>query len=153
MSHEHRCLTDILADLTDASRLIQSLTDELNRTQAHLDGIQHRLDKRRWRQRRYLERLKKKRHISTQADVSTPKKAAKSTHHLGVTWRDVPGKDPANKRMNFSLFRLGKLWTQFGHLHGDELKTALATLGAQNKINGAKGGGARKMESLRKNES
>jgi hypothetical protein len=66
----------------------------------------------------------------------------------GITWRDVPGKDEANKRLNFSMLRRGGCWKHCQKLHGDELKAALATISSRQKVNGDQGGGRLKMKSL-----
>ena len=66
----------------------------------------------------------------------------------GITWRDVPGKDEANKRLNFSMLRRGGCWKHCQKLHGQKLKDALATISSRQKVNGDQGGGRLKMKSL-----
>jgi len=80
---------------------------------------------RRWRARKKANLLAN--HLQT---IYKP-----STNHLqgewrGITWRDVPGRDEASRKMRFSLLKRGD-WSGYKscqYLEGDALKAAFAKI-------------------------
>ena len=68
-----------------------------------------------------------------------------STNHLqgewrGITWRDVPGRDEAAKKMRFSLLKRGdwKGYKSCQYLEGDALKAAFAKINEGQKARSQK---------------
>lgn len=55
--------------------------------------------------------------------------------YRGITHADMPGKDGITRRMNFSLFRRGRLrgYGTCAHLHGEALKAEFARINAGQK--------------------
>jgi len=139
---EHRSIAAISAD-------IALLSAELQAAIAHSQSIQSRRDKRKWRNKRHRMRQRQKRLNETKIEGKSNSKRLGSSHEYhGITWQDVPGKDSENKKLNFAMLRRGKSWKDISHLHGDELKAALATISSRQKVNGDQGGGRLKMKSL-----
>lgn len=81
-------------------------------------------EKRRERNRRY--RLKASQSVSK----ASQKRRGPSEMWRGITWRDVPGRDEAARKMRFSLLKRGD-WRGYKScqfLEGDSLKAAFAKI-------------------------
>lgn len=68
--------------------------------------------------------------------------------HRGITWREFPGSDSAEKRINFTLFRRGRhpLNRRCEGLEGAALVARLSALVEIQRVNGRKGGGGWKLK-------
>ena len=83
------------------------------------------------------------------------------THHgkdevfRGITWRDVPGRDEAARKMRFSLLRRGD-WRGYKScqfLEGDALKAAFAKITESQKAKSHKAATLRTEAAQKRNES
>jgi len=73
----------------------------------------------------------------------------------GITWRDVPGRDEAARKMRFSLLKRGD-WTGYKscqYLEGDALKAAFAKITEGQKAKSQKAATMRTEAAQKRNES
>lgn len=95
-------------------------------------ALAERQQKKRDRDARYRAKKKASQNVvsPTSIDAQNVVRAGKDEVFRGITWRDVPGRDEAARKMRFSLLRRGD-WTGYKScqfLEGDALKAAFAKI-------------------------
>lgn len=145
----HRQIAEIAAELA-------VLTAELQQSLAHKEHSESRRDKRRWRQKRYRERMKKKRNEKTKNDQKGEEKrnGASPTGPFwrGITYLDMSGKNPTEKKLNLSLLKRRDL-PQFAScydLHGEDLKDELSRITQINRDKSLKAAAEQRAKNLSK---
>lgn len=94
--------------------------------------LDQRREKKRARDAKYYAKRKasKSVELSTQTRTESVGRQGKDEVFRGITWRDVPGRDEAARKMRFSLLKRGD-WRGYKScqfLEGDALKAAFAKI-------------------------
>jgi len=95
-------------------------------------ALAEKREKKRARDARYRAKRKAPQNdvSPTQTDAQNVVRVGKDEVWRGITWRDVPGRDEASRKMRFSLLKRGD-WSGYKscqYLEGDALKAAFAKI-------------------------
>lgn len=119
------------------------------------------LDERRQKRNARVARCRAKKKALQSVAPPTQQALPSVTHHgkdevfRGITWRDVPGRDEAARKMRFSLLKRGD-WTGYKScqfLEGDALKAAFAKITEGQRAKSHKAATLRTEAAQKRNES
>lgn len=104
--------------------------------------LDERRQKRLARAARYRQKKKASQNVTSPAKEASLSvtRTGKDELFRGITWREVPGRDEAAKKMRFSLLKRGdwKGYKSCQYLEGDALKAAFAKINESQKAKSQK---------------
>ncbi len=113
--------------------------------------LDERRQKKRLRDARYYAKRKASKNVErpTQARAENVERRGKDELWRGISWREVPGRDEAMKKMRLSLLKRGdwKGYKSCQYLEGDALKAAFAKINESQKAKSQKAATKRTAES------